>query len=79
MRIQLQTYRLGSPRQPDEGLRIGVVRFWPRGVKKEDAASRTPPKNKYKSSDVTADTDAVLKNRGKKQWAYRINTPREPN
>jgi uncharacterized protein YeaO (DUF488 family) len=30
--------RLGSPRAPDEGLRLGTVRRPPRGVKKEDFA-----------------------------------------
>lgn len=32
--------RLGSPREEDEGLRIGTVRRPPRGVKKEDYASK---------------------------------------
>ncbi len=31
--------RLGSPRERDEGLRIGTVRRPPRGVKKENLAS----------------------------------------
>jgi uncharacterized protein YeaO (DUF488 family) len=31
---------LGSPRAPGEGLRIGTVRRPPRGVKKEDYASK---------------------------------------
>ena len=37
-RPQLTTVQLGSPRQRDEGLRIGTVRFLPRGVRKEDYA-----------------------------------------
>ncbi|MBI5560430.1 MAG: DUF488 family protein [Deltaproteobacteria bacterium] len=37
-KIKLKTYRCGSPRGKDEGLRIGAVRFLPRGVKKEDYA-----------------------------------------
>ncbi len=32
--------RLGSPRENDEGLRIGTVRRPPRGVRKEDYASK---------------------------------------
>jgi len=38
MRLRIQTYQLGSPRQRGEGLRIGVVRYPPRGVRKEDYA-----------------------------------------
>jgi uncharacterized protein YeaO (DUF488 family)/predicted nucleic acid-binding protein len=34
----LGTFRIGSPRRPGEGLRVGTVRFLPRGVKKEDYA-----------------------------------------
>ena len=32
--------RLGTPRDPDEGLRIGTVRRPPRGVRKKDYAAR---------------------------------------
>ena len=32
--------RLGTPREPEEGLRIGTVRRPPRGVRKEDRARR---------------------------------------
>ena len=32
--------RLGDPRRPDEGLRIGAVRRPPRGVRREDYARR---------------------------------------
>jgi uncharacterized protein YeaO (DUF488 family) len=32
--------RLGSPRSPGEGLRLGTVRRLPRGVRKEDYARR---------------------------------------
>ena len=38
MKLRLRTYVLGSPRRRGEGLRIGCVRFLPRGVKKEDYA-----------------------------------------
>ncbi|HEX3070454.1 MAG TPA: DUF488 family protein [Thermoanaerobaculia bacterium] len=36
--MSLRTYQAGSPRKPDEGLRIGTVRFPPRGVRKEEYA-----------------------------------------
>jgi uncharacterized protein YeaO (DUF488 family) len=36
--IKLGTFRAGTPRKPREGLRVGTVRFLPRGVKKEDYA-----------------------------------------
>lgn len=36
--INLATFRVGSPRKRGEGLRVGTVRFLPRGVKKEDYA-----------------------------------------
>jgi uncharacterized protein YeaO (DUF488 family) len=38
MSLTLKTYRCGSPREADEGLRIGVVRYLPRGVRKQDYA-----------------------------------------
>lgn len=38
--LHLRTYRIGSPRAPGEGLRVGVVRYLPRGVRKEDYARR---------------------------------------
>jgi uncharacterized protein YeaO (DUF488 family) len=38
--LQLRTFRIGSPRQRGEGLRIGTVRFLPRGVPKADYAER---------------------------------------
>jgi len=36
--MNLGTFRVGSPRKRGEGLRIGTVRFLPRGVKKDDYA-----------------------------------------
>jgi uncharacterized protein YeaO (DUF488 family) len=36
----IRIVRLGSPRDPDEGLRIGTVRRPPRGVPKNEFASR---------------------------------------
>ncbi len=38
MAMQFRTVQLGTPRHPDEGLRLGTVRFLPRGVKKSDYA-----------------------------------------
>ncbi|MCT7297936.1 DUF488 family protein [Ralstonia sp. CHL-2022] len=38
--MALRIVRLGEPRHPDEGLRIGTVRRPPRGVPKEEFASR---------------------------------------
>jgi uncharacterized protein YeaO (DUF488 family) len=38
--MSLRVVRLGTPRDPDEGLRIGTVRRPPRGVKKQDYAKR---------------------------------------
>jgi len=39
MTLKLMTYRLGIPRRRGEGLRIGVSRFLPRGVRKTEYAS----------------------------------------
>jgi uncharacterized protein YeaO (DUF488 family) len=38
--MAIRVVRLGSPRLPNEGLRLGTVRRPPRGVKKEEFASR---------------------------------------
>lgn len=38
--MTISVVRLGEPRAPDEGLRLGTVRRPPRGVKKEDYATR---------------------------------------
>jgi uncharacterized protein YeaO (DUF488 family) len=38
--MSVRVVRLGTPRDPDEGLRIGTVRRPPRGVRKEDYAPR---------------------------------------
>ena len=37
--MAVRVVRLGTPRLPDEGLRIGTLRRPPRGVKKSDYAS----------------------------------------
>ena len=38
--MAIKIVRLGSPRTPGEGIRIGTVRRPPRGVRKEDYGSR---------------------------------------
>jgi uncharacterized protein YeaO (DUF488 family) len=38
--LHFRAFQLGSPRQPGEGLRLGAVRYLPRGVPKADYASR---------------------------------------
>jgi uncharacterized protein YeaO (DUF488 family) len=38
--MSIKIIRLGSDRSSDEGLRIGTVRYPPRGVRKEDIAKR---------------------------------------
>lgn len=38
--MAIRIYRLGSPRLPDEGLRVGTVRHLPRGVPKAEYAAR---------------------------------------
>ena len=38
--MAIRIVRLGSPRDPDEGPRLGTVRRPPRGVRKEDFARR---------------------------------------
>lgn len=40
MTLRLRTVRLGTPRQPSEGFRIGAVRYLPRGVPKTEYATR---------------------------------------
>ena len=36
--MSIRTYQIGSPRKRGDGLRVGAVRFLPRGVKKQDYA-----------------------------------------
>jgi uncharacterized protein YeaO (DUF488 family) len=38
--MAVRIVRLGTPRTPDEGLRLGAVRRPPRGVRKQDWGSR---------------------------------------
>lgn len=39
-KLQFRAVQLGTPRDPEEGLRIGTVRFLPRGVHKQDYAKQ---------------------------------------
>ncbi len=39
-KLMLRSVQLGTPRNPKEGLRIGTVRFLPRGVRKQDYAKQ---------------------------------------
>jgi len=38
--LSIRIVRLGAPRSPAEGMRIGAVRHPPRGVKKREYARR---------------------------------------
>jgi uncharacterized protein YeaO (DUF488 family) len=38
--LRFRTVQIGSPRKPGEGLRIGTVRFLPRGISKADYGDR---------------------------------------
>ena len=38
--MAIRIVRLGDPRSPEEGIRLGTVRRPPRGVRKEDYANR---------------------------------------
>lgn len=38
--MAIRVVRLGSPREPDEGLRLGTVRRPPRGVRRQEYAAR---------------------------------------
>jgi uncharacterized protein YeaO (DUF488 family) len=40
MSLNVTTYRIGSPRRKGEGLRIGVTRLLPRGVRKSEYSKR---------------------------------------
>jgi uncharacterized protein YeaO (DUF488 family) len=40
MTLQISTYRIGEPRKSGKTLRIGTVRFLPRGVPKKEYAKR---------------------------------------
>lgn len=58
--MAIRIVRLGSPREKDEGLRIGTVRRPPRGVRKEDYARKDIYDVWYPN---LAPSDALLKTR----------------
>lgn len=37
-RLKLRHYQVGTPREPGEGIRIGTLREWPRGLEKRRQA-----------------------------------------
>ncbi len=39
-KLLLRSVQLGTPRNPEEGLRVGTVRYLPRGVRKQDYAEQ---------------------------------------
>lgn len=68
--MAIRIVRLGSPRSPGEGLRLGTVRRPPRGVKKTEIASRNfydvwvpgvAPSDALVKRAQQADTDAQWK------------------
>lgn len=65
--MSIQIVRLGAPRKPGEGLRIGTVRRPPRGVPKKDLAEKDfydiwfpnlAPSAEILKSGLQAETDA---------------------
>jgi uncharacterized protein YeaO (DUF488 family) len=54
--MAVRIVRLGSPRQPGEGLRIGTVRRPPRGVRKDDYAAQDWYDVWYPELSPTAET-----------------------
>ncbi len=40
MKLKIRSCRFGEPRKRGEGLRVGTVRYLPRGVKKSELAAR---------------------------------------
>ncbi len=63
--MAVRIVRLGTPRDPKEGLRIGTVRRQPRGVRKEEFASRDyydvwlPELSPSAEARVVGDVEAV--------------------
>lgn len=72
--MPVHVVRLGSPRSPDEGLRLGTVRRPPRGVKKADWAQRdfydvwlptlAPSEELLKRARPRGGSDATVNGRG---------------
>ena len=57
--MAIRIVRLGSPRQPGEGLRVGTVRRPPRGVRKDDYAAQDWYDVWYPELAPSADTLAL--------------------
>ncbi|WP_454732301.1 MULTISPECIES: DUF488 domain-containing protein [Cupriavidus] len=70
--MAIRIVRLGSPRAPDEGLRIGTVRRPPRGVPKAEFASRDYYDVWYPelspSADLVAQALAIQEDDDEKGW-----------
>ena len=66
--MTIRIVRLGSPREDEEGIRIGTVRWPPRGVRKEDYAAKNiydvwfpnlaPSENLLKETKITDNPDS---------------------
>jgi uncharacterized protein YeaO (DUF488 family) len=67
--MSISVVRLGSPRQPTEGLRIGTVRRPPRGVPKSEFAKRNYYDVWLPALSPTPDlVDIALHSEGKGSW-----------
>lgn len=76
--MTIRIVRLGSPRLPDEGTRIGAVRRLPRGVRKERYAADDWFDVWY--PELSPSADLVAKARGAetdKEWAYFVQAFRK--
>ena len=80
----IRVVRLGSPRLPAEGLRIGTVRRPPRGVRKEDFASRNyfdvwlpelAPPSDVVTSALSEPWTPARWNKFAKQYRRQMNEP----
>jgi uncharacterized protein YeaO (DUF488 family) len=81
--VSIRIVRLGSPREADEGLRIGTVRRPPRGVKKEHLAAENwydvwlpqlAPSAELVKQAQTAGSDADWQ-RFVRKYEAEMNTP----
>jgi len=68
--MTVRVVRLGSPRLPDEGLRIGTVRRPPRGVPKAEFASRNYYDTWLPTLSPSAETVKLgLNTKSDREWA----------
>ena len=89
--MSIRIVRLGTPRHPDEGTRIGTVRRPPRGVPKSEFASRDFYDAWFPNLSPSAElvkralaSQADLSAAGEKEWAaftrgYRAEMARPEN